>query len=153
MKMLTLAMTMTLLTSGNAFTQTVNDTWQSIRKNKDLHIMQPQFAEAMGSDGLFNTCATDDEFKSLMPIRVCKEYDEVKCLRFEQEKVVISRTVQETYCKKHIPLSETNWGSCEEYGTRTIFLGKKYKLEVVQNTGKLYMHHLFNKTFTIPNCE
>lgn len=135
MKMLTLAMFSTLIVSSNAFALTASDSWTTIRQNHDVLLMQPQFAEAMGYGGVFNMCATDDEFKSL------------------DGKIVISRTVQETFCTKHISISESSSGACEEYDTRTIELGKTYNLEIVQGTGKLYMHHLFSKSFTIPNCE
>jgi hypothetical protein len=135
MKMHTLAMFSTLIVSSNAFALTVNDSWKTIRQNHEVLLLQPQFAEAMGYEGLFNMCATDDEFKSL------------------DGKIITSRTVQETFCTKHIPANETSLGNCEEYDTRTIELGKTYNLEIVKGSGKLYMHHLFSKSYTIPNCE
>jgi len=153
MKMHTLTMILTLITSSNAFAQLANESWSSIRKNRDILILQPQFAEVMGSDGLFSTCATEDDFKSLIPVRVCKEFNESNCLRWQIENVVISKTVQETFCTRHVPLTESTLGGCEEYDTRTITLGNTYNLEIVNGQGKLYLHHLFNKTFTIPNCE
>lgn len=168
MKMLTLAMVSTLLVSSNAFALSAKDDWSKIRKSWDALILQPNFAGAFGSEGVFNACATDDSFQSLQPIRVCKEYREIRhgnsnsegggwieyrCVNWQTENVEISRTVQQSRCIRHAPINEGSSGGCLEYETKDVQLGKTHKLEVVYARGELYMHHMFFKNYTIPDCE
>ena len=167
MKSITLFLAMALLFISNAFAVSLKDNWNTIRLNHELLILQPEFAEVMGSEGFFNTCATDETFRSMRPVKVCKEYREIKrqekvahsgnysefkCVVWKNESIEVSRTIEEKTCRANTFISTKYPDGCLDYDLLEVKLPLTHKLEVVHGKGQLYMHHVMMKSFTIPDC-
>ncbi len=167
MKSITLFLAMALLFISNAFAVSLKDTWNAIRFNQELLILQPDFAEVMGSEGLFNACATDETFRSLNPVKICKEYREIKrqdnvaysgnysefkCVIWKNENIEVSRTIEEKTCRTNTIISKNYPDGCLDYDFLEVKLPLTHKLEIVHGKGQLTMHHVMMKSFTIPDC-
>jgi hypothetical protein len=149
------------IVSSSAFSLTGKDRWSDIRSSRDVLIQQPTFAAVFGSQGLFNACSTEEEFRSIEPVRTCLSYREVLrgnekdyiCAEYETREVVISRTYNQSKCVTHAPMSENSSGECIEYGNSTSVYPSSFQLAVIEAQGIEYRNFIFSKTFAIPSCE
>lgn len=168
MKFIFLTMSILAGLCSNVFAVSLEQKWAEIKLNHQFHIVQPQFANAMGEEGVFNMCATQDEFKSLNPVRVCKEYKAIKrgniygkgkgyieyrCAHWQTENVVIDRTTSKIICSQPTAVTEATPAGCFAYDTIEVHQPRLQQIEIVHGKGKLYMHHIAMKNYTIPECE
>lgn len=168
MKFMMMVLTAATMISSAAFAASPTDSWSSLRNNRDVLILQPHAVMSMGPTGVFNTCATDEELRSINPVRTCTAYKtvvrgnpnseaggwiEYVCTNYVMKDVVVTRDHEETICVKHAPVSETSSGECIESATVNRTYPRDFKLEVVGGTGEVYMRHLFDKAFSLPDCE
>ncbi|MBC7714552.1 MAG: hypothetical protein H7177_14495 [Rhizobacter sp.] len=149
----------------NAFALTGIDNWNEIRSSRDVMIQQPTFAGAFGTNGLFNVCTTDDEFKSINPVKTCLEYREVirhsesgmykdyTCVNYETKAVSISRTYIQNVCVRHAPMTNQSSGECVEYASVTSVYPTSFSFAVIEASGEEYGDFLFSKTFALKTCE
>lgn len=136
-----------LILTTSVQSSTTEMPWNSIRNDKKFLIMLPQLARNMGADGLFNLCATDNEFISVRPVKTCKkyavvregkinndqaEYSQMKCVKWKSEIVSLSRLTEKNDLIVRIP--------------------KKLQINVVYSSGPRYMHQAFRKIYTVPDC-
>ncbi|MBC7537956.1 MAG: hypothetical protein H7281_03995 [Bacteriovorax sp.] len=125
MKFKMAVITTATMISSNAFSATSQDSWPSIRNNKNVLILQPGFAMSMGSTGVFNTCVTDEELRSINPIKTCSTYKKIVhetpnseaggwieyvCQNYKLREVVIARDHEEKICSKYSPVSNASSG-------------------------------------------
>lgn len=155
---------MTLL-SGNSFAITGKNSWRDIRTSLDVIIQQPTFAGTFGSSGLFNVCTTDDEFKSIKPVKTCLEYREVirqsesgsyrdyTCVNYETKPVSISRTFIQNVCIRHALMTSQSSGECTEYASVTSVYPTSFSFAVIEASGEEYGNFLFSKKFALSTCE
>lgn len=158
MIMLTLA-----LASSSAFSVTGKDSWREIRTSGDLLIQQPTFAKVFGPQGLFNACATEDELKSLTPVKNCLSYREITkinpetgaayrdyaCSEYEIKHVSISRTYTEDACVRH----DNTSGECLAYSNVTSVYPTSFQFAVIEAEGISNGEFIFSKTYALPPCE
>lgn len=175
MKKTLLVLSFAAISISNAYSISEKSDWSSIRVDRKVAIIQPKFAASFGSAGLFNVCATDDEFKSINPVDVCVSYEIVnggspnsdagvtsvsKCVRREKQDVSIERTTTHPVCLKHVAANEGSSNECIEWGNRTTTLPTTYALEVVrrgipaneQSAGQPG-ERLFRKSWDVPACN
>ena len=155
---------MTLLTQ-NAYPITGFDYWANIRSNHDVMIQQPTFAGAFGPNGLFNVCSTDDEFRSIRPVKTCLEYREIirhsengsykdyTCVNYETKFVSISRTYIQNICVRYAPMTSQSSGECLEHASVTSVYPTSIKFAVIEANGDEYGNFLFSKTYALSTCE
>lgn len=149
-----------LLLPFNVFPITGRDNWQTIRSSHEVIIQQPVFAGALGPQGLFNACATDEEFRSKTPVQSCLSYRQVikssnkglykdyVCDDYESRNVVISRTFTQEECVKHNPI-----GECVEYDSVTSVYPTSFQLPVISfNEGGLN-NFIFSKAYAVEKCN
>jgi hypothetical protein len=163
-----IVITTATMISSAAFSTTSRDSWPSIRNNKNVLILQPGIAMSMGSTGVFNTCATDEDLKSINPIKTCTTYKKIVhgvpnseaggwveyvCINYRLREVVLARDHEEKICSKYSPVSEASSGECIKWETISRTYSRNFKLEVVSGLGENYMQHLFDKSFSAPDCE
>lgn len=162
---LMVALTISLI-STSGYSVTGRDSWQNIRASREVLIQQPTFAGAFGSQGLFNACATEDEFRSLTPVQSCLSYHQVTrqsekgpykdydCTEYETRHVVISRTFTQEECVKFAPMTQSNSGECLEYDNVTSVYPTSFQLVVIDSqqadTGRSF---IFSKPYRIPACN
>lgn len=149
-----LSLIITLITSS--FTSgilmaavTAKDSWETIRKSKEVNIL-----EANLPIDVFNACVTNDEIKSINPVKKCPPDDEdiTKCETFDLDDVAFARDYKEYQCIK-FDTSDTSNGDCLKYKAVDKMYPESYKLNVLATTGELEGQHLFYKTYTLPACE
>ena len=148
------------LISASVLAVTGRDSWTSIRSSGELLIQQPTFAAAFGPQGLFNACATDEEFKSLVPVSTCLSYRQVTidsptgpykdyvCNESESRNVSISRTYTQEECVKH-----DRSGECLEYDSVTSVYPKSIDLVVIESGNEKSGNFIFSKPYKIPACD
>lgn len=154
-----LALTIFLI-STSGFSITGRDNWQTIRASREVIIQQPTFAGAFGPQGLFNACATEEEFKSKLPVSTCLSYRQVftdsktgpykdyACNDFETRNVSISRTFTQEECVRH-----NQNGECVEYDNVTSVYPTSFQLVVIEAGGEQAGHLIFTKSYGIPPCD
>jgi len=149
-------------------TATRKDNWETIRKDKDLMIEQPKFAKDMGPDGIFNVCATDDEFRSIRPVETCLDYKIIKtapestefgmypdfyCQQEAEGVVIVSRMSTEQVCEESVSQeTEDKNATCLE-STQEGLMPTNVSLHVMKKRGSIKGEHVFNKNYQIPECE
>ncbi len=144
-----------------------NDDWKTIKLDNDIRIIQPDYASAMGPQGIFNTCATPNEFRSINPVANCDEFKiiqlhsdsgefgenrEFKCTQVSPGQVRISRTTDKTICEESVSIENENKNATCIKKRLIKTLPADVKLEVVKNKGEEKGQLLFVKSFKIPNC-
>lgn len=157
-----------LLFSQNIHAITGKDDWKTIRKNREVLVIQPAFAEAFGPKGLFNACLSGDEFRSINPVKTCVAYSEIasddqnrslsgykkyNCTKYQTEHVSVPRTYTADRCVKFAPINEFTSGECIEYAPNTSVYPTAYSFPVIEADGDQYGTHLFSKTYAIPECQ
>lgn len=160
MKIQVMATIYVFLISTNALAVTGRDNWTSIRSSGEILIQQPTFAGAFGPQGLFNACATDEEFRSLTPVSRCLSYRQVTvdsptgpykdyvCSESESKNMAISRTYTQEECVKH-----DRSGECLEYDSVTSVYPKSIELVVIESGGEKTGNFIFSKPYKIPACD
>lgn len=157
-----------LLFSINAFAITGKDDWKTIRKDRDVLIVQPAFAERFGKNGLFNACVSGNEIRSINPVKNCVAYTQVEndnqnqnlsgyknynCTQYKEEYVGLNRQHTEERCIRFAPINEYTSGECIAYGSSTAVYPTTYSLPVIEAEGEEYGTHLFSKTYALPECD
>lgn len=148
------------LISASGFSITGRDNWQTIRASREVIIQQPTFAGAFGQQGLFNACATDEEFKSKSPVSTCLSYRQVisnsktgpykdyVCNDFETRNVTISRTYTQEECVKH-----DLTGECLEYDSVTSVYPTSFQLVVIESGSEQSGNFIFSKSYGVAACD
>src|SRR5437868_5450389 len=77
MKFIMMALTAATLFSQAGYAASSKDSWSTLRANRDVLILQPGVVMSMGKSGVFNTCATDSELRSINPVNTCTAYERV----------------------------------------------------------------------------
>lgn len=143
-----------------AYSITGRDDWQTIRSSQEVLIQQPVFAGAFGPLGLFNVCATDEEFKSITPVQTCLSYRQVirtsnagkykdyVCNHYESRNIIISRTYTQDECVKH-----DYWGECLEYDSVTSVYPTSFQLPVIESRGETSNNFIFSKPYKMKACD
>jgi hypothetical protein len=157
---------MLILFSANTFAITGFDSWPTIKTSKEVTILQPTFASAFGPGGLFNACTTDNEFKSLSPVKTCLQYTSVtryntenklykdyECSAYDIREVSMSRTYIQNVCLKHAPMNSQVSVECIEYGLVNSVYPTTFSFPVVEASSEEHGSLLFSKTFAIVSCE
>ncbi len=128
-------------------------------------IQQPTFAGIFGPEGLFNACTTDDEFKSIRPVKNCLEYREVLrqsergvykdyvCAAYEIKPVSISRTYIQNICVRHAAMRANSSGECIQYDSITSVYPTTFSFAVIEANNDDYGNFLFSKTFALQSCD
>jgi hypothetical protein len=155
------------LISFSALPLTGKDKWTEIRNSREVLIQQPTFAAAFGPQGLFNACATEDEFRSRNPVKIClsykvvmkvnannptETYKDYECAEYESRQVSISRTYNQSSCIRHAPMDDTSSGECIEYGNATSVYPTSFQLAVIEAEGSQYGNFIFSKAYAVPSC-
>lgn len=160
MKMQMMVALTVFLISSSSFSITGRDNWQTIRSSEEVLIQQPVFAGALGPQGLFNACATEEEFRSKTPVQNCLSYRPVMkttntgtykdyvCEEYETKNVVISRTFTQEECVKH-----DRSGECLEYDSVTSVYPKRFQLVVIESRTDSSGNFIFSKSYSIPSCD
>lgn len=130
-----------VLVSPDIFAVSGKDRWSDIRKSREVLIQQPAFAQVFGPHGLFNACATEDEFRSLTPVKNCRD-----CAPGEEKIVTLSRNFVRDTCMR-----ESFSEGCVEFSTREGFYPDSFYLPVIE--GARSEDFVFSKRFTLPACE
>ena len=148
------------LISNNGFSITGRDSWQTIRSTHEILIQHPVFAGALGPQGLFNACATEDEFRSKTPVKSCLSYRQViktsnagtykdyVCNEYESKNVTISRTYTQEECVKN-----DRSGECLEYDSVTSIYPTSFFLVVIEANNTSSGNFIFRKAYSIPACD
>ncbi|MDD4972776.1 MAG: hypothetical protein PHY93_00415 [Bacteriovorax sp.] len=154
--------------SSTAFAVSKKSEWSEIRKAKDVSIVQPKFAEAFGPAGLFNACLSNGDIKSIAPVNVCLNYENVTigtpnseggaytkrhCKKSALQDVTIDKTYTQNICLKRAPATEFSSNECIEWGSKTSIYPDSYLIEIVRRDSLEAGNHLFNKTLVLPMCE
>lgn len=129
---------------------TGRDTWKSIRASRDVLIQQPAFAEVFGNQGLFNACVTEDEFRSLKPVKTCLSNG---CEDFEMRHVTVNRVHTKNVCVRFSPMSADSSGECVDYDTVTAVYPTSFQLPVIEANGQQSGDYIFSKNYSVPACE
>jgi len=144
----------------SGFSITGRDSWQTIRSSHEVVIQHPVFAGAFGPQGLFNACATEEEFRSRMPVQNCLSYRQIikasstgtykdyVCSKYESKNVIIGRTYTQEECVKH-----ARSGECLEYDSVTSVYPTNFQLVVIESSSNPSGNLLFTKAYTIPACD
>lgn len=148
-------------------TATVKKDWTEIVRDKDVMIDQPSFADNMGPKGVFNTCYTETEFKSIEPVEVCAEFESSEiyplntemgpvynfnCQKKMSKQVVISRSVERSICEQTPRIQrEGDNAKClkEKFQDQ---LPTTLSMEVMRASGEAKGQSLFTKGYQIPKC-
>lgn len=143
------------------------DEWQTIQADKDLMVAQPDFAEHMGPNGIFNVCKTDNELRTISPINVCNEYAvkeiypsssefgpayDFNCLKESPGHVVISRTNLKSECEKSVTFQDEDKNAECLIERAQEKIPEKITLEVVRARGEAKGQSVFAKEYIIPSC-
>jgi len=148
------------LISASVLAVTGRDSWSSIKSSGEIIIQQPTFAGAFGKQGLFNACATEEEFKSITPVSTCLNYRQVivssstgpykdyVCNEYESRNVNISRTYTQEECVKH-----NRSGECLEYDSVTSVYPTSFQLVVIESGSEKTGNFIFSKPYNIPACD
>ncbi len=167
MKFIMVALTAATLFSQTSFAASPRDSWSTLRSSRDVLILQPGIVMSMGKAGVFNTCATDSELRSINPVKTCTAYERVVhgnpnseaggwieyvCTNYETKDITITREHEEQVCVKWSRTTEASTGECLEYQTVTKTYPRDFSIEVVGANGEMYMQHMFNKSYSLPDC-
>lgn len=157
-----------IMTNAWALNPAPENNWQALRNNKKVHIIQPEFSERFGPGGIFNICLEGEELRSIHPVRVCIETEEVlignpnteagaaeieKCKKVVTKQVVFPRYISRDVCTEYEASTESSSNKCVEWRSKTFQVPIEYKLDVVYAKGLLYGNHLFFKTYKFPTCD
>lgn len=145
-----LSLIVSVLSSDPALALTGKDNWKSIRSSRDVLIQQPSFAEVFGDQGLFNACATEDEFRSRTPVKTCLNNG---CSDFEIRNIVVNRVYNANVCVKFAPMSATSSGECVDFDVVTAVYPTSFQLPVIEANGEQSGDYVFSKNYSIPACE
>lgn len=151
----------------NAAAITGKNNWKEIISSDGLSIQQPAFSGVFGSSRLFNSCTTDDEFKSIKPVKICLEYkittalkengmeieSDYHCSRYETRPVSMSRTYLKNICVRYSPKNSFSQGECIEYDQVTSIYPTAFSLAVIETDKEFYGQLLFLKTFAPQTCQ
>lgn len=149
----------------DSFAITGRDNWGDIRRSDEVMIQQPTFAGIFGPEGLFNACTTDDEFKSIKPVKNCLEYREVirqsetgkyrdyVCTFYETKPISISRTYIRNICVKHAVKLRSSAVECIQYESVTMLYPTTFSFAVIDTASEEYGNYLFSKTFALQSCD
>ena len=160
MKIQTLMTLTILLASYNVFSITGRDNWSTIKSSHEVIIQQPIFAGAFGPQGLFNACATDEEFRSISPVKVCLSYKQVlrtsitgaykdyECNHYEMRNIVIARTFTQEECVKNDRI-----GECIEYDSVTSVYPTSFQLPVISFNEGALNNFIFSKAYAVERCN
>lgn len=153
--------------SFNSYALSKSSDWSEIRQNRRINIVQPKFAEAFGKTGLFNACVTYDEIRSISPVGICLNYEEVvigssdsdnkitdqRCTKTASQDIVLSRSYNEMVCTKRSNADEISSSECVRWENKTQFYPDTYRLEIVRADKLEAGNHLFYKTLVLPVCD
>lgn len=126
------------------------DTWKSIRASRDVLIEQPAFAGVFGDQGLFNACVTEDEFRSLVPVKTCLSNG---CQDYEIRNVTVNRVHTKNVCVRFAPMNAYSSGECVDYQVVTAVYPTSFKLPVIEGNGEQSGDYIFSKNYSVPACE
>jgi hypothetical protein len=148
-------------------TATSKDNWEEILLDKDLYVEQPDFAKDMGPEGIFNICASENEFRSVEPVGTCVDYKiietapdstefglfpEYHCKNEAPGNVIVSRMSQEIVCAKSVRQErEDQNATCLEPRLEGK-LPTKLNLNVLKRRGENKGTPVFIKEYEIPKC-
>ncbi len=155
------------LFAADQMTASPKKDWTEIVKDKDVMIEQPSYADNMGPKGVFNTCYTENEFRSIEPVEVCAEFESTEinpagtemgpnydfyCEKKMSKQIVISRSVERSICEQTPRLQkEAENAKCLKAKFQDQ-LPTTLRMEVVRATGEAKGQSLFTKNYQIPKC-
>lgn len=147
---------------------TSKDSWEEIRKDKDLFIGQPDFAKDMGPNGIFNVCHTATDFRSIEPVGTCLDYKmietapdstefgiapEYHCQQEAPGEVIVSRLSTQEVCQKSATQErEDKNATCLETAQEGL-LPTTVTLDVLKRRGEHRGQSVFVKDYDIPECS
>lgn len=141
--------------------------WEVITSDQNVQVIQPSYASGMGPRGIFNMCATENEFRSIEPVASCEQYKFIQlhgdstefgenidfhCTQIASGQIAITRNIPRDICEKSVRLEdEDKNATCLK--TKTVdMLPTDLKLEVVRGRGEAKGQSLFVKNYQIPKC-
>jgi hypothetical protein len=130
-----------------AYAVTGKDSWDTIRKTSGLIIVQPEFAKAFGTKGLFNACATDEQFRNIDPVRSCPDDKSDCCLEYTLQQVAVERLFSRNIC------TERQYQKCMSYETIVQTHPKSFYLPVLEKKPDGSRALVFSKKYSVPECE
>lgn len=149
-------------------TATSKDSWEEIHMDKDLYVEQPDFAQDMGPNGIFNVCASENEFRSIEPVGTCLDYKivetapestefgmfpEYHCQNEAPGNVIVSRMSKEVVCTESVRQErEDQNATCVEERLEGK-LSNKMNLNVLKRRGEHKGSTVFIKEYNIPACS
>lgn len=151
----------------NSPTASANEDWKTIKSDRDIKILQPSFSTVMGPEGIFNTCATPTEYKSINPVANCEDYKIIQlhgdsgefgknkefiCTQVSPGQISISRATNKSICEESVSIEdEDKNATCIKSKVLTT-LPVDLKLEIVKGRGEAKGQSLFVKNYQIPKC-
>lgn len=139
-----------LISISPALAITGRDSWKVIRASHDVLIEQPAFAGVFGDQGLFNACATEDEFRSLVPVKTCLSNG---CEKYEIRNVTVNRVHTKNICVRFAPMNAYSSGECVDYKTVTAMYPTSFQLPVIEGDAEQSGDYIFSKNYSVPACE
>jgi hypothetical protein len=139
-----------------------NDTWSKIFADSSLIVSTP-YSGTFGPMGIFNACATDTEFQSISPVKVCTQYSYVPstndtdypghydCVKTELRITSLPRTGTRHSCVKQDVSDEGN-ATCLQWADSAYTLSTTMEIQVVYGSGDAYNSAAFTKEYTVPAC-
>jgi hypothetical protein len=130
-----------------AYAVTGKDNWETIRKIPELIIVQPEFAKAFGTKGLFNACTTDEQFRNINPVGTCPDDKSGGCLEYTLQQVTVERLFSRKIC--------THWQDqkCINYDTFIQIHPKSFYLPILEKKSDGTRALIFSKKYSVPECE
>jgi hypothetical protein len=130
-----------------AFAVTGKDSWEIIRKTPGLIIVQPQFAQAFGTKGLFNVCVTDEQFRNINPVESCSGNKSDGCIEYTLQQVTVERLFSRNIC------TERQYEKCMSYDTVVQTYPNSFYLPVLEKKANGTKQLIFSKKYSVPECE
>lgn len=140
-------LTISTLFPPRAYAVTGKDSWDTLRKTPGLVIVQPEFAQAFGTKGLFNACTTDEQFRNIDPVRFCPDDKSSGCLEYTLQQVTVERFFSRNIC------SERQYQKCMSYETIVQTHPKSFFLPVLEKKANGPGALIFSKKYSVPECE
>ena len=140
-----------LLISNIAFAITGMDNWESIRQTPGLILVQPHFAQAFGPKGLFNACATDEQFRNINPVKTCALNKIDSCLEHSVQSVTVERLFNRKICSEQTEGQQ--YEECMTYETSLSSYPKSFFIPVMEKDSRGQKRLLFSKKYSLPECE
>lgn len=147
---------------------TRKDSWEEIRKDKDLFVAQPDFVKDMGPDGIFNVCSTATDFRSIEPVGTCLDYKmietapestefglfpEYHCQQEAPGEVIVSRLSTQEVCQKSATMETEDKNATCLKSVEEGLLPTTVTLDVLKRRGENKGQSVFVKDYQIPECS